>query len=128
MCSLMSRATVSVPPPAAYGTTIVTGLPAGCAAACDVRAASKRQALVSTRRRSITVSSRFFLTARLCCRARWGNGVALLHSTARPLHQHIGLALFVAAALGALDLAEAVRGIEADGRGVSLEHPEAQRR
>ena len=54
MCSLMRRETVSVPPPAEYGTTIVTFFVIGCAATCDVNAASRKHALVSARLRSIT--------------------------------------------------------------------------
>src|SRR6185503_16126841 len=57
MCSPTRRATVSVPPPAEYGTTIVTFLVIGCAAACEVNAASRKQALVSARLRSITSTS-----------------------------------------------------------------------
>src|ERR1700741_2047802 len=45
----------------------------------------------------------------------------------RPLHQHVGLAFLVAAAVGSLDLAKAVRAVERDSGGVPLEHPEPQR-
>src|SRR5436305_9407903 len=55
ICSPMRRATVSVPPPAAYGTTSVTGLDAGSAPACNVNAASHRQ-LTSAALRSITAN------------------------------------------------------------------------
>src|SRR5690242_7095254 len=64
--------------------------------------------------------------------SRWrgyaaANDAATSACARRPLHQHVGLALLVAAAIGPLDFAKAARLVEADGCSVALEHPEPQR-
>src|SRR3954447_24426940 len=124
MCSLIRRATVSVPPPAAYGTTSVTGLEAGCAPTFDVSATSDRPTLVSVRLRSIMVPSLFFLVREAKLRCTIGQRRHIASLAARPLHQYIRLAFLVAAAIGALDLAKAVCAIEVNRSGVPLKHPE----
>src|SRR5258708_17194514 len=48
--------------------------------------------------------------------------------SARPLEQDIRLPLFVAAPVGALDLAKSVRLVEPDRRGILLESPQPQLR
>src|SRR4051812_37774093 len=60
-----------------------------------------------------------------------GRAAATRHPKTRlaaPLHQQVRLAFFVSPAVSALDFAKAACAIEADGRGVTLEHPEPQRR
>src|SRR3954447_17327447 len=59
ICSPISRATVSVPPPAAKGTTSVTVFGAGCARAGGENAESRRAKLarVILQRRAITGAS-----------------------------------------------------------------------
>src|SRR4051812_37648089 len=102
-----------------------------CAAAGEASAASRRNAAVSTRLRSITsassdMSSREAMPAHDAGQPHRSSAASM--SSAQPLHQHVRLALLVVAAVGALDLVEAARAIERYRTRVALKDPKPQRR